>query len=187
MEQEIDSDSPSELQRVAEVRVTSGDSQRVRAGSVSGSQPRWSLWLWLLGPLGILLTAALLRVGSERQVLLPWIDVALPETCALYARLGLDCPGCGLTRGFIHIAHGQPMVAWQVNPASWLMFAYVMIQVPIAWGHLSGLHSRWWTAVNRGNQALLAVIMGVLFLRWVILIALRNLPLGGVLLVGHIQ
>lgn len=132
------------------------------------STSTWPLWLWLGAPVAVLLAAALLRVGGGRQVLLPWVDVAIPETCAMYARTGFDCPGCGLTRSFIHIAHARPWVAWQVNPISWPLFAFTAAQIPIALLHLRRhkLASLPWIDVV--NQSLMMGIMSIMVLRWII-------------------
>jgi hypothetical protein len=72
-----------------------------------------------------------MSTGSERTVSLPGVGV-LPETCTLHTRLGMDCPGCGLTRCFIHLAHGRFALAWGVNPVGILLFIYVGLQIPLA-------------------------------------------------------
>lgn len=43
---------------------------------------------------------------------------------------GLDCPGCGLTRSFVSLAHGQWAAAWSYHPAGPLLFAVVAFQLP---------------------------------------------------------
>lgn len=42
--------------------------------------------------------------------------------CAMRDVLGLPCPGCGLTRSFIHLAHGDPAGAAVMNPFGLLLF-----------------------------------------------------------------
>ena len=121
---------------------------------------------WAAGAALVLLAAGLLRVGDNRQVQLPWCEVVLPETCAMYARFGLDCPGCGLTRSFIYLAHASPASAWQLNPLSWLLFGYVIAQIPLALWHFSRSRSRWLRRLTRCNEWSLVVLMTALMLRW---------------------
>ncbi|HLK20226.1 MAG TPA: DUF2752 domain-containing protein [Bryobacteraceae bacterium] len=37
--------------------------------------------------------------------------------CAARQRLGLPCPTCGFTRGFVMTAHGRVTEAWKLSPA----------------------------------------------------------------------
>ena len=43
---------------------------------------------------------------------------------------GIDCPGCGLTRCFISLAHGNIAAAWSYNPAGLWLFLLVAAQIP---------------------------------------------------------
>ncbi len=61
-----------------------------------------------------LLAAALAIVPP--QVLEPY------SFCVLYHITGRRCPGCGMTRAFCCILHGQLARAWAWNPASFLLF-----------------------------------------------------------------
>jgi hypothetical protein len=54
----------------------------------------------------------------------------LPHTCYSRVLFGVRCPGCGLTRSFVHLAHGQWRAAWQVHRLGWLLAAIVAIQFP---------------------------------------------------------
>lgn len=42
--------------------------------------------------------------------------------CAMRETFGLPCPGCGLTRAFIHLAHGDPAGAAVMNPFGLVLF-----------------------------------------------------------------
>ncbi len=126
---------------------------------------------WMLVPSLILLSAGLLTIGENRQVVVPWLNVTLPETCTLYARFGIDCPGCGLTRSFIEIAHANPIAAFRLHPLSWILFAYVAAQIPLALYHARGVDSERLGRLTRLNEwglvslaiALLVVWLGKLF------------------------
>jgi hypothetical protein len=101
---------------------------------------------WLLGvSLAVLAAAALLDVRGGTQVVLPWLDVPLPELCYWKRYLGLDCPGCGLTRCFISMAHGDLASAWHYHPLGMALFAALVLHVPYRAG-------QWWR-VRRGLAA----------------------------------
>ncbi|MEC8389611.1 MAG: DUF2752 domain-containing protein [Planctomycetota bacterium] len=71
-----------------------------------------------------------MRSTGDQHVFLPGMSVPLPELCMTKTVLGIPCPGCGMTRGFISIAHGQWTRAWAFNPVSFLVFALVVGQIP---------------------------------------------------------
>ncbi len=122
--------------------------------------------IWLLGTAGILAIACLMTVGSDRQVLLPGLDRPIPETCAMHTRFGIDCPGCGLTRSFIHLAHGDVQSAWRLNPASLLVFAFVASQIPLALAHLLAVPGRFFSTWTWWNERALILLLIVLFVQW---------------------
>lgn len=100
--------------------------------------PQWlnlASIVWFGGISFLLAASALLSVGDDREVILPFVNLPLPETCSTQSRLGIDCPGCGLTRSFIHIVHGDIAAAWQLNWVSIFVFGYVVAQLPLSIAH----------------------------------------------------
>jgi uncharacterized protein DUF2752 len=79
---------------------------------------------------GVLLAATLLSVRDRSQVVLPLVGLPLPELCTMRRLLHIDCPGCGLTRCFISLAHGHLREAWSYNPAGLWLFLLMAIQIP---------------------------------------------------------
>jgi hypothetical protein len=63
-------------------------------------------------------------------VLLPILNAPLPELCTFRRLMGMGCPGCGLTRCFISLAHGDVRAAWSYNPAGLVLFALFVVQIP---------------------------------------------------------
>ncbi len=71
--------------------------------------------LLLLTPAAVLAAATLLPAG--------WVSPV--PLCLVKGLTGLDCPGCGMTRAFLFIGHGQIAAAMALHPASVLAYAIV--------------------------------------------------------------
>lgn len=83
----------------------------------------------LLASLTAVVLALVLRVRDDR-VLLPLLDIPLPESCWYKRVIGFDCPGCGLTRCVISLVHGEFLQAWHFNPGGYLFLALIVGQFP---------------------------------------------------------
>lgn len=44
------------------------------------------------------------------------------DVCSLHRLTGLPCPGCGLTRGFVALTHGDLAAAADLNPFALVLF-----------------------------------------------------------------
>jgi hypothetical protein len=130
-------------------------------------------WLLMIGAAIVVLLAALLEVRDTEKIALPGIESPLPGVCTFRRVTGQPCPGCGLTRSFVSIAHGDLGGAWFFNAAGPLIFLLVAGQVPYrAW--------RLWqirrgVEPGRGSQLfnhLLWVMVAVLMGQWLV----RMLP-----------
>jgi hypothetical protein len=85
----------------------------------------------LLIACGVVAFAFLLQVREDSRVelrLLP--GYPLPETCATHQLFGVDCPGCGLTRSFIHLSRWDWRASLAVHRLGWLIAAAVLLQIP---------------------------------------------------------
>jgi len=76
---------------------------------------RWMPLLFLAGVLALAATPA--DAGSHRLSL-----TQLVPLCLFKQLTGLPCPGCGMTRSLIHLAHGDVCVALALNPVGLLLF-----------------------------------------------------------------
>jgi hypothetical protein len=74
--------------------------------------------------------ALVLSVRAQTQVVLPVLGSPLPELCMMRRYTGVGCPGCGMTRCFISLAHGDWRGAMQYNFAGPLLFAMMAFQIP---------------------------------------------------------
>ncbi|MBX3414001.1 MAG: DUF2752 domain-containing protein [Pirellulales bacterium] len=94
----------------------------------------WRHGLLFAAAASILVASFVLRVQGEHAVCLPVVGTPLPELCYWRAVSGLPCPGCGLTRCFISMAHGELSRAWSFQPVGCLLFLGVVFQIPYrAW------------------------------------------------------
>ena len=79
----------------------------------------------------VVLLSFLLKVADGDRVsfrVLP--ERTLPHTCLSRSMWDFDCPGCGLTRSFIHLAEGNWRDAWNVHRVGWLLAGAVLVQFP---------------------------------------------------------
>ena len=88
-------------------------------------------WFMLLVSSAVVLLALLLRVRPDQRVEFAWLPgVPLPQTCLSRAWFGIECPGCGLTRSFIYLAHGDWRASLAEHRLGWLFVLATLIQFP---------------------------------------------------------
>jgi hypothetical protein len=125
-------------------------------------------WVLLVLSAAILVLSFVLRVGEGDRVVIPLLEITLPGVCSYKQLLGIDCPGCGLTRSFISLAHLDLVRAWFYNPAGVYLFFVVLFQVPYRWYQLHRLrrdqpeHNMGWLA-----PASLGLLLVLLILQWI--------------------
>ncbi len=128
--------------------------------------------IWLFGALVLIVTSLLLKAGDGRQVVVRGLDVALPESCASYRLLGINCPGCGLTRTFVAVSDGRLGDAMNLNPVGVVGYFFVLVQIPLAAIHFlmltRGMQSKAFSKLISWNQwAFFAVLLG-LVCQWIV-------------------
>ena len=124
-------------------------------------------WAMLAAAACVMALAAILQVRGSETVVIPVVDMPLPGTCTYKKFVGVECPGCGLTRCFISLAHGRPVAAWCFNPAGILFFAIVAGQIPFRgiqiWRIRRGLAE---FRLGRVAHYLLGVLIVALLTQW---------------------
>lgn len=118
----------------------------------------------------VLLLAGALCAGVGVWVLRTW-DPSAPGSffpkCIFKAISSYDCVGCGITRAFHALAHGDILRALDMNPLAVLMLPLVPLMV---------MHGRGWRPA--ALEPLMRVVMQPML--WVILLPVywiaRNLP-----------
>ncbi len=89
-------------------------------------------WVLLGMALVVVVASLLLQVAPDGdRVHLGGLPAAqLPPLCTSRALLGTPCPGCGLTRSFVYLAHGDVAASWRAHRLGWLIALLVVAQVP---------------------------------------------------------
>lgn len=122
--------------------------------------------------LGILLGAVLLDVSPEEESVAVG-DYSLPTLCLHRAFSGHPCPGCGMTRSFVHLGHGQLARAARANPAGPLLFVVIVLQLPFRVWQLhyrrqSQTRPRWLRLMERAGLLLLVITALVAVGNWLL-------------------
>jgi hypothetical protein len=125
-------------------------------------------WAILAASLVVFGLALVLSVRGEEQVIVPGAGKPLPGLCGSKMLFGVNCPGCGLTRCFIHLAHGIANTtlaagkavrgelsaaantagearnnlarAWHYNPGGLVLFSVMLAQIPFRSWKLWRIH-----------------------------------------------
>lgn len=128
----------------------------------SARAPRW------LAPLGALVCIA----GAAGYTLLSDPTDSAPDalpTCVLKLTTGLDCPGCGGTRAFWYVLHGNLPAAARHH----LLFVFALpflIYLYVAW---AGRQAFGW---RLPQLRIGPSVIGVFLAAWLAFSVLRNLP-----------
>jgi hypothetical protein len=76
------------------------------------------------------LAFALVEVPGGRVAVRGLTGYPLPQSCVSRALFRLKCPGCGLTRSFIHLAERDWAASWRSHRLGGVMAAVLIFQVP---------------------------------------------------------
>ena len=103
------------------------------AGAPSQRVPLWLRW-WMADVLILavcalaLALAFLLTPGSEQVAVFGW---SIPEVCAIKRFTGQPCPGCGMTRSWVYLAHGDWRSAFTMIVFGPVLFLTAAVQIPL--------------------------------------------------------
>ena len=89
-------------------------------------------------------------------------DWPLPATCLSRSLFGVNCPGCGLTRSFVHLAHGDWRASLGSHRVGWVLAAAVLVQIPYRLSALRRRRERPWGPwfARLGSTMLIAMLLG---------------------------
>lgn len=124
-------------------------------------------WTALFISLGVIIAASVLEIRGTTQVAVPGL-APLPELCLWRRCFGSDCAGCGLTRSFVSLAHGDLPGALRYHVAGTLLFACVVAQVPYRSWQLARLH-RGKPAIRSPSLAWLGwALLPIFVIQWIV-------------------
>ena len=64
------------------------------------------------------------------------LNIAIPELCLSHRLFHVECPGCGLTRSFVALAHGDWLRAYEFHRLGAVLYAYIVFLVVF---HITGI------------------------------------------------
>ncbi len=85
----------------------------------------------LIGSVAVVVLSAVLTPSDSVLSLFGW---ELPGLCLWKNMTGMDCMGCGLTRSFTWMGHGDVVSAFERHKVGPFLYLVVLVQVPIR-GH----------------------------------------------------
>lgn len=83
-----------------------------------------------LAALVVVLSCVLQVTPDERVAMAGFGKYPLPPLCPSRTMFGVNCPGCGLTRSFVHLAHGDWQASVTTHRVGWLLMVALLLQVP---------------------------------------------------------
>lgn len=114
----------------------------------------------------VLVLSALLVIRPDQKVAL-WClpNWPAPESCMSRTAWGIPCPGCGLTRSFVALAHGEFTRSWGYNRMGWVLALLTAAQIPY---RLWALRHPTGAPLGRTFPHVLAgTLILMLFLNWI--------------------
>ncbi len=121
----------------------------------------------------LLMTAALMTVPSEQQALVILFGWPLPELCQTRRIFGWDCPGCGLTRSFIYMAHGEVEAAFRMHAVGASLFVLLVICIPLFVWNLGRLVKNRPSLIDEVLVGRLAILFTVsMLVHWIVKLTL---------------
>lgn len=100
-------------------------------------------WTMLWIAIAVVVFAFALQVKGETQVAFHgFTDYPLPELCGSRSLFHVDCPGCGLTRSILSLAHGDWERSLAFHRIGWVMALVIVLQIPYRIYRLHELKSR---------------------------------------------
>ncbi len=74
--------------------------------------------------------APLLKVLPDERVAVRGVDAVLPPSCPSRTIFKVSCPGCGLTRSFVHLSRADWDDSVRCNRVGWILMIAVAMQIP---------------------------------------------------------
>ncbi len=126
--------------------------------------------IWIAAVLCLFAVARVLRPGAQQALMISGLELSLPQLCSFRALLGVDCPGCGLTRCFVLAARLRLADAWAMHPIGTLLASYLAMTIPQRLWRLTRLLTAAPTrSTLRWELLLIAALVAAAYARWMAL------------------
>lgn len=118
----------------------------------------------------IVVLSLILSVRDDQRIIITGLSgYPIPETCWMKNLFHCDCPGCGLTRSFVHLAHGNWRQSLAVHRIGWLLAIAFLVQIPYRW---IVLRNPAWTVGSRWSKGIFIFFVVALIVNWLINLAI---------------
>ena len=119
---------------------------------------------WGTVALDLLLSCAALAVLLTSVLLAPAMLPDIP-LCQFNQLTGLPCAGCGATRAFCAIGHGDFTAAWDYNPLSFILYAgtVALLVWPLVRRRIPGIEKRIVLSPWFGGTAVAVIALTLVF------------------------
>lgn len=112
---------------------------------------------------------AVLLTPTAPGASLTFAGLQLPPTCGSVRTLGIECPGCGLTRSWVSAVHFRLSESFAHHRLGWLVLLYAMLQIL---RHASLLAKPNWRTIIEPKIGKyldygVIVVAALLFLNWI--------------------
>lgn len=94
-------------------------------------------WTMLIIATIVVVLSFALQVRDDQRVEFEvYPGIPMPESCMSRTLFGFECPGCGLTRSFVFLAHGDWARSFAMHRVGWILALAVLAQFPYRWFQL---------------------------------------------------
>jgi hypothetical protein len=121
---------------------------------------------WLAVFLVLLLVPFLIDFDPAQGSSLSLFGRSLPSACPSQRYLDFECPGCGLTRSFVAIAHGEWEFSFAYHRVGILLYIFFALRVPVHAWLLSRPHAAGRPALVKAYNGSAWCMITLLLLNW---------------------
>jgi len=89
---------------------------------------------------------------------------SIPHFCLFQKIFGIDCPACGITRGFVEIANGCYSSSLNYNFSSIFIAIFILLQIPL---RLFAIIFKKEQSINQISKVITITIIAQLILFWI--------------------
>lgn len=136
----FDSSPSIELTPLDDLEPSSALDVRARPSETIELQLRSRHRTMLVLSILILVLSFILSIDGSGTESVAWWGIELPPLCGSRYWFNAECPGCGLTRSFVALAHLEFGQSFAFHRLGWLIWLAVVLQLPYRVYSLGELH-----------------------------------------------